>query len=278
MLGLVYLLALGATWAGSDGTITVAGLSVFAWCALLAFSLQWLAFIPAYLKQTEVYYDLTGSLTFISTVMLALLLSQNLDSRSILLASCIILWAARLGSFLFRRIRQDGADSRFERIKPDPRRFFLTWSLQGLWVVLTAGCAWAAMTSERSVALSLIELLGFALWLAGWLLEVVADRQKRFFRTTYGSEGFINSGVWRFCRHPNYLGEIILWFGIALIALPALQGWQHVSLISPLFVAVLLTRVSGIPLLERKADRKWGGQADYEAYKRSTPTLIPRWP
>jgi len=67
-----------------------------------------------------------------------------------------------------------------------------------------------------------------------------------------------------------------LWIGIAIIAIPILQGWQWVAMISPLFVTLLLTRVSGVPQLERKADKKWGGQGDYETYKRNTPVLIPR--
>ena len=274
-LVMVYLLAIAMAWAGSQGGASAAGLPVFAWCALLAFVLQWLAYIPAYLRQTERFYDLTGSITYISGTLLALALCSATDARSLLLAGFILVWAVRLGSFLFRRISDDGSDSRFDRIKPDPLRFFMTWSLQGLWVLLTAACAWAAITAAP-VPLSVLDIPGLALWLCGFFVEVSADRQKRRFRAESGPDAFIQTGLWARSRHPNYFGEIVLWLGIALLALPALQGWQLATLVSPLFVFLLLTRVSGIPLLEKKADRKWGGQADYEAYKARTPVLVPR--
>ncbi len=274
-LVIVYLLAIGMAWAGSQGSAYAAGVPVFAWCALLAFALQWLAYIPAYLRQTERFYDLTGSITYISCTLLAVILCAATDPRSLLLAGFILVWAARLGSFLYKRIHQDGSDSRFDQIKPNPLRFFVTWSLQGLWVLLTAACAWAAITATP-VALSALDGLGIALWLAGFAIEVTADRQKRQFRAEAGADAFIQSGLWARSRHPNYVGEILLWFGIALLALPALQGWQLLTLVSPLFVYLLLTRVSGVPLLEKKADQRWGGQADYEAYKERTPVLVPR--
>ena len=145
----VYILAVAMTWAGSQGGVWFGSLPVFALCALLAFGLQWLAFIPAYLKQTELFYDLTGSLGFIGATLLALFLADTLDARSSLLAACVLIWAVRLGSFLFVRILRDGSDYRFDRIKPDTLRFFLTWSLQGLWILLTAGCALAAITATE---------------------------------------------------------------------------------------------------------------------------------
>jgi steroid 5-alpha reductase family enzyme len=274
-LVIVYLLAIAMAWAGSQGGASAAGFPVFAWCALLAFVLQWLAYIPAYLRQTERFYDLTGSITYVSGTLLAVALCNATDTRSLLLAGFILIWAARLGSFLFKRISEDGTDSRFDRIKPDPLRFFLTWSLQGLWVLLTAACAWAAITAAP-VPLSMLDIPGVALWLSGFFIEVCADRQKRRFRAESGPDVFIQTGLWARSRHPNYFGEIVLWLGIALLALPALQGWQLATLVSPLFVFLLLTRVSGIPLLEKKADRKWGGQADYEDYKARTPVLVPR--
>ena len=273
---IVYLLAVAVAWAGSQGGAVAANLPVFAWCALLAFGLQWLAFVPAYLRQTEKFYDLTGSITYISCVLLALSLAGHMDNRSLLLAAFILFWAARLGSFLFARIHQDGSDSRFDAIKPNPLRFFVTWSLQGLWVLLTAGAALAAMSAREAVPLTAVDAIGALLWLTGFIVEVIADRQKRQFRNTAGAGEFIQSGLWSRSRHPNYFGEILLWFGIAVLAYPALQGWQLVTLISPLFVYLLLTRVSGIPLLEKKADKKWGGQEEYEAYKARTPVLFPK--
>ncbi len=273
---IIYTIATAMAVAGGYAGRQVFGLPLFAWCALLAFAMQWLAFVPAYLKQTEKFYDLVGSLTYISGTGLALLLSDSSDPRSLLLTAFILLWAVRLGSFLFARISADGSDSRFDKIKPDPLRFFTTWSLQGLWVLFTAACAWAAITSATPAPLTAWDAIGASIWLVGFAIEVVADRQKRQFRASAGSDEFIRTGLWSRSRHPNYFGEITLWIGIALLALPVLQGWQLATLVSPVFVYLLLTRISGIPLLERKADKKWGGREDYERYKANTPVLLPR--
>ncbi|GAB5453518.1 MAG: DUF1295 domain-containing protein [Halioglobus sp.] len=272
----IHALAAAFTWLCSSGSALVWGIPALACCALFIFALQWLAFIPAYLRQTERYYDLVGSLTYMGAVFLALLLSTSHDARSLLLAVLITVWAVRLGSFLFRRISEQGHDSRFDRIKPNAVLFFRTWSLQGLWVLVTAGAALTAITSPHQPPLGLLDMAGAALWLFGFAIEVVADRQKRQFRRSQGEQGFIDVGLWSRSRHPNYFGEIVLWAGIALMAAPALTGWQYVALVSPLFVYVLLTRISGVPLLERKADRRWGDDPGYTAYKANTPVLVPR--
>jgi steroid 5-alpha reductase family enzyme len=273
---IVIILAALLALAGSQGGTSYRGFPVFALCAALAFALQWLAFVPAFYLQTEKFYDLTGSLTFIMLVTLALALGVGGD-RALLIAACVIIWALRLGSFLFRRILQDGGDTRFERIKPIASRFFFTWTLQGLWVLTTLACALAAMTTPEQVGLGWFDAAGVGLFAAGFGIEVVADQQKRRHRARQGSGQFIDSGLWRLSRHPNYLGEIVLWCGIALLAVPALSGWQWVTLVSPVFVAVLLTRISGIPLLERRAEQRWGDDPGYIAYKAKTPILVPRW-
>ena len=239
--------------------------------------IQWLVFIPAYLLQTEKYFDLTGSLTYISITLLAVFLSPVVDGRSLLLLALVVIWAARLGTFLFRRIHSAGKDGRFDELKPSFIRFLIVWTLQGLWVTITLSAALVAITTTTRKELGLFALIGFLIWVIGFAIEVMADQQKTRFKANPGNKGkFIQTGLWSRSRHPNYFGEIMLWFGVAVIALPVLQGWQWVALISPVFVALLLTRVSGVPMLEKRADEKWGGQEDYEAYKERTPVLIPR--
>lgn len=268
-----YLVAL----AGSQGGATLGGIPVFMIIVGLAFLIQWLVFIPAYIFQTEKYFDLTGSITYISVTTLALTLSRNMDTRSILLWALVIIWAVRLGSFLFGRIRKAGKDDRFDELKPDFFRFLNVWTIQGLWITFTAAAALVAITSSVRKELDVFAVVGFLVWIFGFAFEVVADSQKSRFNADPANKGkFIQSGLWSRSRHPNYFGEIVLWLGIAIIAIPVLQGWQWVALISPIFVTILLTRVSGVPLLEKKADKKWGGQADYETYKKNTPVLIPR--
>lgn len=262
--------------AGSQAGSLMAGIPLFALLVGAAFLIQWLAFIPSFLGQTEKFYDLTGSLTYILLALSALALSPNLDTRSLVLGAMVILWAIRLGSFLFSRIQQAGKDDRFDELKPSFIRFLNAWTIQALWVTFTAAAALVAITGLKRVPLDGFFLAGSIIWLLGFVFEVLADAQKANFRADSKNRGkFIQSGLWSLSRHPNYFGEILLWLGVALIALPVLQGWQLVALISPIFVTLLLTRVSGVPLLEAKADKKWGGQPDYESYKKNTPVLLP---
>jgi steroid 5-alpha reductase family enzyme len=263
--------------AGSQGGSTIGGIPVFALSVGLAFFIQWLVFIPAYRLQSEKFFDLTGSITYISVISIAALMSAGLDARSILLWALVVIWAARLGTFLFRRIRKAGRDDRFDEIKPSFIRFLNVWTIQGLWVTFTAAAALVAITTTNHITLDIFALIGLLLWLLGFSIEVTADAQKSHFNANPENKGkFIQTGLWSRSRHPNYFGEIVLWLGVAVIALPVLQGWQWIALISPVFVTLLLTRISGIPLLEKKADQKWGDQADYEAYKKNTSVLIPR--
>ena len=277
-LPVVVLIGAAIALAGSQGGSEVNGIPVFALAVALAFAIQWIAFVPAYLRQTEKFFDITGSLTYISVAIIAALLSSDLDGRSILLVVLIGVWAARLGTFLFRRIHKAGKDVRFDVLKPSFIRFLNVWTIQGLWVSLTLAAALAAITTSTRVNLGVFALVGALIWVVGFTIEVLADAQKSRFRSDPANKGrFMNTGLWARSRHPNYFGEIVLWIGIAVIALPVLSGWQWVTLISPIFVFLLLTRVSGVPMLEKRADKEWGGQEDYEAYKERTPVLVPRF-
>lgn len=264
-------------WAGSQGGVTASGLPVFATAVALAYLIQWAAFVPSYLLRSERYFDLVGSATYVTVIAAAVVLSGARDARSLLLAALVLIWAARLGPFLFRRVRRAGSDARFDSIKHSFASFLGVWTLQGLWVSLTLAAALGAITAVERPALDALAVLGAVVWVAGFSLEAVADAQKSRFRADPAMKGaFISSGLWARSRHPNYFGEIVLWTGVAIVAFPALEGWRLLTLVSPLFVYVLLTRVSGIPLLEKKADATWGGQDAYEEYKRSTPVLVPR--
>ena len=281
VMGIVASLAVAGlvAFAGSGGSVRVADIPLFALCAAVSFAVQWVAFVFAWSAQTEHYYDLTGSLTYLTLLGFGLALGPPPDLRTALIAGLVSIWALRLGTFLFRRVRQDGSDGRFDDIKPDFLRFAMTWTLQGLWVFLTLSCGLAAICSTERAPLGAIGVLGALVFVAGFAIEVVADRQKRAFRRSPGNRhAFITSGLWAWSRHPNYFGEILLWCGIALIALPALSGGQLVTLISPVFVYLLLSRVSGIPMLESRAKKRWGDDPAYRAYKERTPVLMLRPP
>lgn len=274
---LLIVIGLLFAWAGSQGGTLIVGVPLFAVSVGLAFLIQWLAFIPAFLLQTEKFFDLTGSITYVSIITIALVFGAGPDGRSILLWALVVIWAIRLGAFLFGRIKKAGKDDRFDQIKPSFIGFLNVWTIQGLWVTFTLAAALVAVTTTNRQELDLFALTGFLVWAIGFGIEVVADHQKSRFSANPENKGkFIQTGLWSRSRHPNYFGEIVLWIGVAIIALPVLQGWQWVALTSPVFVTMLLTRVSGVPLLEEKADKKWGGQEDYESYKKRTPVLIPQ--
>lgn len=268
--------ALAGASGGADG-----GVVPTLWLIVAGvFVVQWIAFVPAFLAQTERFFDLTGSLTFIGAAVSGVLLSSGGTAPlSLLLAFLVVAWAVRLGTFLARRVHADGGDSRFDDIKPSFLRFLNVWTLQGLWVTVTASAALTVIASDDPPAPGAFSLVGALVWAFGFIVEIVADAQKRRFRSDPANRGdFIRTGLWAWSRHPNYFGEIVLWLGIAIVAAPALQGWQYVTLVSPVFVTLLLTRVSGIPMLESAADERWGGRPEYERYKANTPVLVPRPP
>ena len=278
LIGVVVVVLIGAglAFAGSQGGHKVSGFSIYALCIALSFLIQWIAFIPSYLNRTEKFYDLSGGITYITVTLMAMLLTPDVDARSLLLAGIVIVWAVRLASFLFLRIRAAGEDRRFREIKQSFARFLLTWTLQGLWVSFSLAAALAAITSTLRLDLDLFAWIGAFIWLTGFAIEVAADRQKSAFNARSENKGkFISTGLWSWSRHPNYFGEIVLWIGVAIIALPILRGWQWATLISPVFIILLLTRISGIPMLENRANQKWGGEAEYESYKARTSVLIP---
>ena len=273
---LVILLGALFAWAASDGGQRLGPLPLIAWGVIAAFVIQWAVFLPSWLNQTERFFDLTGSLTYI-TVTLGLALLADADPRAWLLTAMVLAWALRLGTFLFRRVSKDGGDSRFAERKKDPLVFGTVWTVQGLWVTTTALAAWTAITSAERAPLGWLAILGVAVWLLGFGIEVVADAQKSRFKADPANRGeFIDEGLWSRSRHPNYFGEITLWIGVLLVAAPVLSGWQWIALISPVFVVILLTRISGVPLQEKQGEERWGDRADYRAYRERTPVLIPR--
>ena len=278
VIGIAVILVVAAlvALAGSDGSVRVAGIPVFALCGALAFVINWVVFIPSNAARTEHYFDLAGASTYVAVIVVAALLADDLDTRSIVVTAMVVIWALRLGSFLFRRVKRDGRDGRFDRIKIDPLRFLMTWTLQGLWVLLTLACALAIVTGVDREAFGSFAVVGTIVWVLGFGLEAMADQQKSAFRRDTANDGrFIATGLWSWSRHPNYFGEIMLWTGIAIMAVPVLSGWRWVALVSPVFVAVLLIRISGIPALERRGAKRWGDDQAYQEYVRTTSVLVP---
>ena len=262
--------------AGSQESISISNIPLFGLVVILIFIIQWFVFIPSFINRTEHFFDLTGSLTFISTVLFTLMVIPEIYLRDVVIALLVIIWAVRLGSFLFLRVRKDGGDGRFDIMKTKFWWFLMTWNIQGMWVFLSLAAGLAAMTSNQKLEADIFLLIGLVIWITGFAIEVIADTQKSKFRSyPENKDKFISSGIWSWSRHPNYFGEILLWIGITIIALPVLQGWQFITLISPIFIIFLLTQVSGVRLLELRGKKKWGDNEEYQRYVQSTSVLIP---
>ena len=202
--------------------------------------------------------------------------ASTLALRSKVVIVMVVVWAMRLGLFLFIRVLKAGEDSRFEDAKNSFIVFLMFFNISGLWVFLTTANALTLILNNSDLFGDLQFFVGLTIWIIGFSFEVVADEQKRRFRKKTENHGmFIVSGLWSISRHPNYFGEILIWTGMASISLPVLSGWQYATLISPIFVTLLLTRISGVNLLEESADKKWGHLDNYQDYKKNTSVLVP---
>jgi len=272
----LFMVALLFGYAGAQGGPNIYGFPGLMYIAAIGFFIHWLIFIPSYLLKTEKYYDITGTIAYLVMTGLAVFSSHELHLRSQVVAILIAVWALRLGLFLLVRVFQVGEDKRFHEVKTSFSRFLVWFSMSALWVFLTTANALTLILNNTSLIGDGYFFIGLIIWLIGFATEVTADEQKRRFRNNAENNGqFITTGLWSISRHPNYFGEIMVWIGMAVISFPVLSGWQYATLISPIFVTVLLTRVSGINLLEASSDQKWGHLESYKEYKQKTPVLIP---
>jgi len=241
----------------------------------LSFIIHWILFIPAYIMKTEKFYDISGTFTYITLIFYVFFSSMKnqINYGNVITSIFIIFWSIRLGTFLFNRIKKAGEDKRFREIKKSFSWFFMAWTFSGMWVAICSLCALTAIAN--GIQINTISITGILIFIFGISIEIIADLQKTNFRKNpINKDKFIRTGLWKYSRHPNYLGEIILWIGIAIISLPSLELRQMFTLISPLFTYILLTRISGINLLEKSGDEKWGHREDYLLYKKETPRLI----
>jgi steroid 5-alpha reductase family enzyme len=223
-----------------------------------------------------------GSITYLSVMWFSLASTSEqftaLNGANIAIVLLITLWALRLGTFLFMRIHKDGEDKRFRSIKPSATQFFMTWTLQGLWVSMCSMCALTAISSETGVVMNALFYIGLGLFIYGFCTEIIADNQKSKFRSIpENRDKFITTGLWAKSRHPNFFGEIVLWAGIAVMSFSSLNGLQYLTLISPVFTYLLLVYVSGVRMLEARADKKWGQDQEYVKYKSETPVLMIKY-
>ncbi len=266
----------------SDNSLILNGIPLIYYCISISFLIHWIAFIPSFLNKTEKFYDFTGMIAYLSVIGFALYQKNkilgSIDFDSALLGILISIWTLRLGIFLFYRVFKVGEDDRFKEVKQVPSKFLIWFTVSGLWVSLTSIAALKVLTSQIQHNNYYFIYLGSALWLFGFMFEVLADYQKTKFKNNpENKDKFISTGLWSLSRHPNYFGEIILWIGIFVTVIPSLNGIDYLTLISPLFVYTLLNKVSGINLLEVKAQDKWGDLDSYKEYRKRIPQLVPKF-
>ena len=273
---LIFLLAIYMlSFLGINIKSTIQEINSFTFLLILSVLIQLIFFIPSYLFKTERLYDLIGSSTYIVVISFAYYSISNKTITDTILFVFVLIWGIRLGTYLFKRIQRDNEDVRFEKAKRNFFWFLQYWMGQALWVSITSCAAVIAILKPESETLNIYGYIGIIIWILGFTVEVIADLQKNSFKKNQNTnKKFISTGLWSRSRHPNYFGEITLWFGIYIISLSSFSGLDFLTIISPIFVYILLTRMSGINMLEKIADERYGHLDEYLEYKKNTPTLF----
>jgi steroid 5-alpha reductase family enzyme len=242
----------------------------------LSVAVQAVFFVFAAGFKTDKVTDLSYGLTFVLLAGFLLARSGGDDGAAGVLAAMVVLWGVRLAAYLLYRIFRMGRDARFDGIRERPWTFARFWLFQGIavWTIMLPVTLWFASPGSWSW----MKTVGACLWLAGLVIETVADNQK--FRHKSGAAGrarWIDTGIWRYSRHPNYFGEFLCWWGVFVFVAGDLAGWAWLGLVGPVTITLILLFVTGVPTLEQSADRKYGDHPEYQAYKRRTSLLVP-WP
>lgn len=232
-------------------------------------------FAIAFKRQSDKLTDISYALSFLAIDALAAALAGARRGYGLILFLLVALWAVRIGGFLLLRVLRVGKDRRFDGIRQSLTRFGKFWLGQALtaWVLMLP----VVFAQQRGGRFTPLAFVGLAVWAVGLTVESLADYQKfKFKRQPSGGTEWIQTGVWKYARHPNYFGEIAVWTGVYIYCFGALTGIERlISLGSPLLITVVLLFVSGVPLLEKSADKRWGTLPEYQAYKRRTRLLVP---
>ena len=270
----IYLLS----FLGINIKSSIQGINSFTFLLLLSVLIQLVFFIPSYIFKTERLYDLIGSSTYIVVISFAYYSISNKTITDTILFIFVLIWGMRLGIYLFKRIQRDKEDVRFKKAKENFFWFLQYWMGQALWVSITSCAAVISILKSENNSLNIYVIIGVLIWITGFSVEAIADLQKsKFKKSENTNKKFISTGLWSKSRHPNYFGEITLWMGIYIISLSSFSGIEYFSIISPIFVYILLTRMSGINMLEKIADERYGHLSEYVRYRENTPVLFPNF-
>jgi steroid 5-alpha reductase family enzyme len=238
----------------------------------LSMSIQAVFFVFAASLKTDKVTDLSYGLTF-PILASVLLFRHPAGMPAVVLTWMVVTWGARLAAYLLYRIIHMKRDARFDGVREHFWKFFQFWFFQGVavWVIMLPVTLWFRAPAPWTWPMG----MGLAVWMAGLAIETVADAQKFTFKRDGGRDRWMSSGLWRYSRHPNYFGELLCWWGVFVYVMPALSGWSWLGVIGPVAITCLLLFITGIPTLEASARRKWGGDPEYQAYRKRTSRLVP---
>ncbi|XP_071901759.1 uncharacterized protein [Coffea arabica] len=255
---------------------TVIDSHFLAFTAIVTVGYQFFFFIITFLLRFDKVTDFAGSSNFVILAVLTLVLKGSWHFRQVILSLLAVLWGLRLALFLLMRILQWGEDRRFDEMRNNLGKLAVFWTFQAVWVWTVSLPVTIVNASDRDPSLEARDVIGWIMWSVGILIEATADQQKLTYKNNPENRGrWCNVGVWKYSRHPNYFGEILLWWGIFVASTPVLKGAEWLVIFGPIFLTLLLLFLSGIPLLEDSADKKFGGVAAYRDYKKTTSPLIP---
>ncbi|XP_058080038.1 uncharacterized protein LOC131228190 isoform X2 [Magnolia sinica] len=244
--------------------------------ALVTVGYQFMFFVITALLRFDKVTDFAGSTNFIILAVLTLILKGTWHFRQVVLTLLVVVWGLRLGLFLLMRILQWGEDRRFDEMRSNLGKLAVFWTFQAVWVWTVSLPITVVNSRDRDPSIKPGDIVGWIIWSMGMSVEATADQQKLAFKNSSANRGkWCNVGLWRFSRHPNYFGEIFLWWGIFVASTPVLEGAEWLVVLGPIFLTLLLLFVSGIPLLEESADKKFGSVREYQLYKKTTSPVIP---
>ncbi len=240
----------------------------------VSFVIQILFFIFAAIFKTDKVTDLAYGLTFVILSWLLFFYTGGYSTIDFVVVALISFWGLRLSSYLFIRIMKIKKDDRFDGIRENLLKFAGFWFLQAISITVIMLPVTVLLSIQKSSSWSWFVMLGLLGWVKGFIIQSVADAQKFSFKNRH-PDRFMSKGLWKYSRHPNYYGEILMWWGIFMIAINYISGWQWISVLGPIWITFLLLFVTGIPTVEKKADKKYGSNKKYREYKNNTSILIP---
>lgn len=242
------------------------------------FFLQLIFFVYAVIQKTDKVTDPSYGLTFIvASITSMYLVSEYISMYKLLLLLLIVVWGLRLAIYLFVRILKTGKDERFDGIREKSLKFAGFWILQAISVFIILLPTTYVLLLEQSTYISTFSYIGFLVAISGIFIESIADMQKYIFKSQEENRGkWIQSGLWKYSRHPNYLGEILMWLGVFIYTLPYINDWAIFTVISPMYITYLLLFVTGIPTLEKRDMERYGNNEKYLEYVHNTGILLPK--